>query len=103
MTADLESTGSKSYASWFAPPFEVLPSAPLVNGADISDPLASCSLILQCDAVLFVLSSDAVASEICGKEVTFAQSLNKRSAKVSLRGTVRWKRKFSPSIPDTFP
>ncbi len=40
------------------------------------------ALIAQADTVIFVLSPDAVASEICVKEVAFADSLNKRFAPV---------------------
>jgi hypothetical protein len=36
------------------------------------------ALIAQADTVIFVLSPDAVASEVCAKEVAFAASLNKR-------------------------
>jgi WD40 repeat protein len=38
------------------------------------------ALIARADAVVFVLSPDAVASDICQKEVGFAASLNKRLA-----------------------
>jgi hypothetical protein len=40
------------------------------------------SLIGQSDSVLFILSPDAVTSDVCGKEVAFAASLNKRLAPV---------------------
>jgi hypothetical protein len=40
------------------------------------------ALIAQADTVIFVLSPDAVASEVCAKEVAFAASLNKRFAPV---------------------
>lgn len=40
------------------------------------------SLIAQCDTVIFALSPDSVASEVCGKEVAYAASLNKRFAPV---------------------
>src|SRR5262245_6676799 len=38
------------------------------------------ALIAQSDTVVFVLSPDAVASDICAKEVEFAASLHKRFA-----------------------
>src|SRR5262245_5126545 len=38
------------------------------------------NLIAQADTVVFVLSPDAVCSEVCAKEVAFAQSLSKRLA-----------------------
>ncbi len=40
------------------------------------------SLIAQSDTIIFVLSPDAVASDICAKEVAFAASLHKRFAPV---------------------
>src|SRR5262249_15603467 len=40
------------------------------------------ALITQADAIVFVISPDAVASEVCQKEVAFAASLNKRFAPV---------------------
>ncbi len=40
------------------------------------------NLILQSDTIIFVLSPDSVASQICAKEVGFAASLNKRFAPV---------------------
>jgi hypothetical protein len=40
------------------------------------------SLIVQADTIVFVLSHDAVASEVCAKEVAFAASLNKRFAPI---------------------
>jgi WD40 repeat protein len=43
------------------------------------------SLIIQADAVIFLLSPDAIASEICQKEVAFAASLNKRFAPIVYR------------------
>src|SRR5262245_12900594 len=39
-------------------------------------------LIVKADTVVFVLSPDAVASDICSKEVAFAASLNKRFAPI---------------------
>src|SRR5262245_11019853 len=45
------------------------------------------ALITQADTVVFVLSPDAVASEIVQKEVAFAASLNKRFAPVVCRRT----------------
>ena len=43
------------------------------------------TLITQADTVIFVLSPDALASDVCKKEVDFADSLNKRLAPVVLR------------------
>lgn len=43
------------------------------------------ALITQADTVVFVLSPDAVGSEICRREVAFAASLNKRFAPVVAR------------------
>src|SRR5437660_4400808 len=43
------------------------------------------ALIAAADTVIFVLSPDAVASEICAREVAFAASLNKRFAPVVSR------------------
>ena len=40
------------------------------------------ALIAQADTVIFVLSRQSAASEICAKEVAYAQSLNKRFAPV---------------------
>jgi len=40
------------------------------------------ALIARADTVIFVLSPDAIASEVCAKEVAFATSLNKRFAPV---------------------
>jgi hypothetical protein len=42
-------------------------------------------LMGRADTVIFVLSSDAVASEICAKEVAHAASLNKRFAPIVCR------------------
>ena len=40
-------------------------------------------LILRCDTVVFVISPDAVKStSVCRREVSFAQSLNKRLAPI---------------------
>src|ERR1700722_6182043 len=39
-------------------------------------------LIARADTIIFVLSPDAVASEVCGREVAFAASLNKRFAPI---------------------
>jgi WD40 repeat protein len=44
------------------------------------------ALISKADTIVFVLSPDAVASDICTKEVAFAASLNKRFAPVVCRG-----------------
>jgi TIR domain-containing protein len=43
------------------------------------------ALIGQADSVIFVLSPDAVASDVCKKEVAFATSLNKRFAPIVFR------------------
>lgn len=43
------------------------------------------ALIGAADAVIFVLSPDAVSSDVCKKEITFAASLNKRFAPIILR------------------
>jgi hypothetical protein len=40
------------------------------------------ALIIEADTIIFVLSPEAVASDICRKEVEFAGSLNKRFAPV---------------------
>jgi len=43
------------------------------------------ALIAQADTIIFVLSPDAVASEVCAKEVAYAASLTKRFAPIVLR------------------
>ena len=43
------------------------------------------ALIAEADTIIFVLSPDAVASEVCAKEVGYAASLNKRFAPVVFR------------------
>ena len=43
------------------------------------------TLIIKADTIVFVLSPDAVASEICAKEVDYAVSLSKRFAPVVCR------------------
>jgi hypothetical protein len=43
------------------------------------------ALIVQADAVVFVLSAESVSSDICRKEVDFAASLNKRFAPIVAR------------------
>jgi tetratricopeptide (TPR) repeat protein len=43
------------------------------------------TLIAQADSVVFVLSPEAVSSDICRKEVAFAASLNKRFAPIVCR------------------
>jgi hypothetical protein len=43
------------------------------------------SLIVKADTVIFVLSPDAVSSDICQKEIAFAASLNKRFAPIACR------------------
>jgi len=40
------------------------------------------ALIVQADAIVFVLSRDAVESDVCTREVAFAASLNKRFAPI---------------------
>ena len=40
------------------------------------------SLIVRSDTVVFVLSPDALSSDVCNKEVAFAASLNKRFAPI---------------------
>ena len=45
------------------------------------------SLISKADTIVFVLSPDAVASEICAKEVEYAASLNKRFAPIVCQRT----------------
>src|SRR5438876_11850555 len=39
-------------------------------------------LIAQSDTIVFVLSPDALSSDVCNKEVAFAASLNKRFAPI---------------------
>ncbi len=51
-------------------------------------------LIAKADTVVFVISPDAVASEVCHQEVAFAASLNKRFAPVVFR------RADDKSVPD---
>ena len=43
------------------------------------------ALIVEADAIVFVLSPDAVASNVCQAEVRFAASLNKRLAPIVYR------------------
>jgi hypothetical protein len=43
------------------------------------------ALILRADAVLVLLSPNALSSEVCGKELSFAASLNKRLAPIVAR------------------
>src|SRR5579884_3349344 len=43
------------------------------------------ALIGQADTVVFILSPDAVASDVCQSEVRFAASLNKRLAPIVFR------------------
>src|SRR3984885_1578446 len=43
------------------------------------------ALIARADTIIFVLSPDAVASDVCAKEGAFAASLNKRFAPVVYR------------------
>jgi TIR domain len=43
------------------------------------------ALIVRADTFLFIVSPDAISSDICHKEVTFAASLNKRFAPIVRR------------------
>jgi WD40 repeat protein len=43
------------------------------------------TLIAKSDTVIFVLSPDAVSSDVCSREITFAASLNKRFAPIIAR------------------
>src|SRR4051812_24781009 len=43
------------------------------------------ALIVKADTIVFVLSPDAVASDVCRREVAFADSLNKRFAPIVCR------------------
>src|ERR1700732_700348 len=52
------------------------------------------TLIVRADVVVFVISPDAIASEICDKELTFAASLNKRLA------PILWRRVDDKTIPE---
>ncbi len=52
-------------------------------------------LIVAADTVVFVLSPDAVASDICRKEISFAASLNKRFAPIVCRAV------DDTSVPET--
>jgi tetratricopeptide (TPR) repeat protein len=52
------------------------------------------SLILQADTVVFVLSPDAVSSDICAKEVELAASLSKRFAPIV------WRRVDEGAVPE---
>jgi WD40 repeat protein len=52
------------------------------------------ALIIRADTVVFVISPDAVASDVCGKEIAFAATLNKRFAPVV------WRRVESVSVPE---
>lgn len=51
------------------------------------------ALIVKADTIIFVLTPEAVVSDICAKEVTFAASLNKRFAPIVYR----------PVIPNLIP
>lgn len=53
------------------------------------------ALIVQADTIVMVLSPDAVASEVCGKEVAFAESLNKRFAPIV------WRRVDDGAVPES--
>ena len=56
------------------------------------------ALIVQADTIIFVISPDSTASDVCHKEVAFAASLNKRFAPIVCRRvdaqavpqTLRW-------------
>jgi hypothetical protein len=52
------------------------------------------TLVGRADTVVFVLSPDAVASDICQKEVAFAMSLNKRLAPII------WRRVDDKAVPE---
>jgi formylglycine-generating enzyme required for sulfatase activity len=43
------------------------------------------ALIVKADTIIFVLSPEAIASDVCAKEVAFASSLNKRFAPIVCR------------------
>src|ERR1700730_849709 len=43
------------------------------------------ALIAEADTVVFVISPDAVSSDVCHKEIDFAASLNKRFAPIVCR------------------
>lgn len=43
------------------------------------------TLIAEADAMIFVTSPDSVASDVCGREIAFAMSLNKRLAPIVCR------------------
>jgi TIR domain-containing protein len=53
------------------------------------------ALIAQADTIVMVLSPDAIASEVCGKEVAFATSLNKRFAPIV------WRRVDDSAVPES--
>jgi len=44
-------------------------------------------VIAQADSLVFVISPDSVTSDVCKKELAFAQGLNKRLAPIVWRGT----------------
>ena len=52
------------------------------------------ALIGEADTIVFVLSPDAVASDVCKKEVAFAASLNKRFAPIV------WRRVEANAVPE---
>ncbi|MFN0219536.1 MAG: TIR domain-containing protein [Hyphomicrobium sp.] len=52
------------------------------------------SLIGKADSVIFVLSPDAVSSDVCAKEVAYAASLNKRFAPIV------WRRVEDKAVPE---
>jgi hypothetical protein len=52
------------------------------------------ALITRADTVVFVLSPDAVASDVARREVTFAASLNKRFAPIA------WRRVDDKDVPE---
>jgi hypothetical protein len=53
------------------------------------------ALITQADTIVMVLSPDAISSEMCKKEVTFAASLNKRFAPIV------WRSVDDKAVPET--
>lgn len=52
------------------------------------------TIIARADTFVFVVSPDSVASSVCGKEVAFAQSLNKRLAPIV------WRRVDDSAVPE---
>src|SRR5947209_7789909 len=52
------------------------------------------TVIGQADTFVFVISPDSVASDVCKKEIAYAQSLNKRLAPIV------WRRVEDDEVPD---